>query len=143
MLMGSVERQLDTKNRIRLSSKFRAELGTEIAFVLQDGAIEVYPKSVIEERVAILNKNHNPFKKAEVKQLAKYFMSIEYPQEDAQGRILLEKRLLKATGIEKDILIVGCDDHLMIVRPDYFDDVDEVEGQDVLADIYQRNKNGI
>lgn len=120
--MGSVEHQLDDKNRIRIPKRFRDAFpdGDEIYFVkYTDGCIAVFPASVLSERLKdYSNIKSDDRDRQELKR--SLFAAIEPCNEDGQGRILLSAGLRAYAHIKKDVITVGMYDYLEIWSPENY-----------------------
>lgn len=114
MLFGEYDHQVDAKNRIRIPSKLKAELGN--GYVFMKGAskcISVYPASKVDELVGQFS-NISVFD-SEAQESFAEFMSSFYPgDEDGQGRVVLPEKLREYAGIEKDVVTIGMVNHIDI-----------------------------
>lgn len=114
MLFGEYDHQVDAKNRIRIPSKLKAELGN--GYVFMKGAskcISVYPASKVDELVGQFS-NINVFD-SEAQESFAEFMSSFYPgDEDGQGRVVIPEKLREYAGIEKDVVTIGMVNHIDI-----------------------------
>lgn len=117
MFLGEYSHQLDTKNRIRIPSMFKSELGNSYVFCFgaREDTIYVYPKTVMEERVKVVHKLFNDFDPDEAKMFSDFLSGIYSAEEDNQGRVLICEELRKKAGLLKDVVTIGVDDHLEIV----------------------------
>ena len=114
MLFGEYDHQVDAKNRIRIPSKLKAELGN--GYVFMKGAskcISVYPASRVDELVNQFS-SLNAFD-AEAQESFMEFMSSFYPgDEDGQGRVVLPEKLREYAGIDKEVVTIGMVNHVDI-----------------------------
>ena len=114
MLFGEYDHQVDAKNRIRIPSKLKAELGND--YVFMKGAskcISVYPASKVDELVGQFS-NISVFD-SEAQESFAEFMSSFYPgDEDGQGRVVIPEKLREYAGIEKDVVTIGMVNHIDI-----------------------------
>jgi MraZ protein len=129
MLTGEYYHQLDAKNRIRIPSKLKKELGDEYYFAKgSGGCIAVFPKETIDAQSAKLNeiKLSDYEQQKALRAFAKSFVQAE---EDNQGRIVLNPILKKFAQINKDIVICGAINRVEIwakeVYDEYFDETSE------------------
>ena len=107
MFMGEYNHTIDTKGRLIIPSKFRAQLGEEFVITKGlDGCLSIYPMDewiTFEEKLKALpltNKNARTF--------ARFFVSSANTCElDKQGRILVPSRLREFAGLEKDVVLTG------------------------------------
>lgn len=107
MFLGEYSHSCDSKNRLRLPSKFKKESGS--GFVLtkgSDGCVFVMPKDKLD---SIFEKvNQLPmFDSSVQKPLRLLFSSACELEEDAQGRFLLPQSLKDFAGIKKEVVFVG------------------------------------
>lgn len=108
MLLGNFQHTLDDKNRIRLPSNFRKEMGD--AYILMpgtNGCIFVYKDDVsaqkaFEELTSL--DSMDPEQSLMLAKIAAYSRSVEA---DSQGRFGLPDDLLELAGIKKDVRVVG------------------------------------
>lgn len=114
MLFGEYDHQVDAKNRIRIPSKLKAELGSN--YVFMKGAskcISVYPASKVDELVGSFS-GLSAFD-AEAQESFAEFMSSFYPgDEDGQGRVVIPEKLREYAGIDKEVVTIGMVNHIDI-----------------------------
>lgn len=114
MLFGEYDHQVDAKNRIRIPSKLKSELGTK--YVFMKGAakcISVYPEDKVNELVGQFS-GLSPFDKDAQVSYAEFMSSFHYADEDGQGRIVIPEKLRIYAGIEKDVVTIGMVNHIDI-----------------------------
>lgn len=118
MLFGEYDHQVDAKNRIRIPSKLKAELGSDYVFMKGSAkCISVYPASKIDELVNQFS-NISIFDSEAQKSFAE-FMSSFYPgDEDGQGRVVIPEKLREYAGIEKEVVTIGMVNHIDIYSKD-------------------------
>ncbi len=107
MLIGSYKHSIDAKNRMRIPSKFKNELGSDC--IITKGVknnLFVFSKeqfnSLYEKMV-----NLPLFDEEAQKPVRKFLSSAFETEEDGQGRVLLSKELANFAGITKNIVFVG------------------------------------
>ena len=114
MLFGEYDHQVDSKNRIRIPSKLKAELGSD--YVFMKGAskcISVYPANKIDELIGQFS-GVSAFD-AEAQESLAEVMSSFYPgDEDGQGRVVIPEKLREYAGIDKDVVTIGMVNHIDI-----------------------------
>ncbi|WP_261805730.1 division/cell wall cluster transcriptional repressor MraZ [Lapidilactobacillus luobeiensis] len=114
MLMGEFHHNLDTKGRVIMPAKFRAELGD--AFVLtrgMDGCLFGYPMAKWQILEAKLDQL--PLTKKDARSFVRFFYAAATEQEfDKQGRINIAKPLLAYAQLSKNCVIVGVSDRIEI-----------------------------
>ncbi len=106
-LLGNFQHTLDDKNRIRLPSNFRKEMGDEY-FLMPgtNGCIFVYKADESQNILAKLMSldTLNPEQSLMLTQLTAFSRSVTA---DSQGRFMLPDDLIAKFGINKDVRIVG------------------------------------
>lgn len=122
---GTVEHQLDGKNRIRIPAKFRAKLGENYFLMARpNGCIGVYPKESLEamiEKMGGITTGDPDRLKAKRKVLS----TIDEPTEDGQGRLVLSQFFRNHAHIGKEIVTIGMGDFLEIWSKEEYAKYDE------------------
>ncbi len=112
MLFGEYDHQVDSKNRIRIPSKFKAEIGSGYVFMKgSNKCISIYPSSVFESRYGKY-VNVSVFDKEGQEALVEVFSSCFNGVEDGQGRVVVPEKLREYAEIEKDVVSIGMGDHV-------------------------------
>lgn len=115
-LTGSFSRTLDEKLRVAIPKEFRDILqlpATAALFVAPgtDGSLAIYPQEVfgrLGERLA----ERSPTRK-EVRAFSRLFYAQARRVElDSQGRVRIPVELAKRAGIEKEVVLLGVQDHM-------------------------------
>lgn len=112
--LGKYEHSLDSKYRVRIPARFKAELGGEAPSIAkgEDGCLVIYPSSTIKhigEKIAELGVT-----KQTRAGLMRFTSSIYPIDEDSQGRFVLNATLRAHAGIGKDIVFVGSYDRIYV-----------------------------
>ena len=121
MLIGTYRHQLDAKNRFRVPTKLKNELGT--GFILTKGsagclfAFSIAGFKELYEKLSMLPL----FDESAQKPVRKFLSSAFETEEDWQSRILLPKELKKFAGIEKNVVFVGAGNRVEIWAEDAWD----------------------
>ena len=117
---GSYEHTLDPKGRVSLPAKIRRSLPSTVKTVLSlDGqSVWVFSPEAYVQWYAIFFENGivNSRSAEQVnlsRRLSKYAMDADI---DAAGRISIDARLRQLCGLEKDVTIIGSNDHLEIME---------------------------
>lgn len=114
MFIGEYEHSLDSKNRIIIPSRFRAELGVD--FIITKGldkCLYIYTKdqwAVLEdklERLPLANKSARAFVRF-------FFSGANELNMDKHGRVLINQPLLKYASIKKDVVSIGVSNRIEI-----------------------------
>jgi MraZ protein len=114
MFVGSYLHNIDSKGRLTLPAKFRAELATGVFLTLGlDGELWVFPKES-GERIA-LKVAELPLNDRDSRDFSRYFHANAVALEpDKQGRILLPSELRDKAGLDGETVIVGSGGRLEI-----------------------------
>lgn len=128
--LGNIEAKLDAKNRVFVPAVFRKILEQSLLETEQDPSstnrllylrkdvyqdcIVLYPAPVWEEELSRLRARLNKWAAEEQDLYRQFLLEAEAVEMDPSGRILLPKRLLLKTGIEKSLRFLGVDDTMEI-----------------------------
>ena len=131
MFLGNYEHSVDSKGRMAVPARFRAELG-ERMFVTHwlDKCLALYPANQFEE---LANKVGNlSIADPNARNLRRIFFSEAAEVElDKQGRINIPVRLREYAGLgpeEAQVVVVGMNNYIEIWAPDLWNQLqDEVE----------------
>lgn len=136
MLIGTYRHSVDAKKRMRMPSKFKAELGANFVITKgNSGNLFVFSN---EQFSALYEKMVNLplFDEEAQKPIRKFLSSAFEAEEDNQGRVLLPKELVKHAGIEKNMVFVGVGNRVEIWAEETWDKInsdDEDNDFSVLA----------
>ncbi len=114
MLFGEYSHQVDAKNRIRIPSKLKSELGS--GYVFMKGAakcISVYPADKVGELVGQFS-GLSTFDKEGQESLMEFMSSFFPGDEDGQGRVVIPENLRIYAGIDKEVVTIGMVNHVDI-----------------------------
>ena len=78
---------------------------------------------VWNETLALLKNRLNPFNKKHSQFFREFCRGTQLVECDANGRVLLPKKMLDAVGISKDMILAGMDDKVQIWNPEEYDRV--------------------
>ena len=126
MFRGQYTYSIDAKGRVSIPVKLRKQLSPEAneTFIMKQGTnkcIEFYPLDqwqLHEEKLKSLNQ----FNPEHTKFLHMHLQNVFEDTLDSQARILIPQILLTHAGIEKDVLIIGLLDKIVLWNPaTYFD----------------------
>jgi len=118
-LLGSVEHQLDAKNRIRIPAKFREIFKTDyehqmLYFVMYNpGRIAIMPESVLNLRMSVFD-NIMPDDEEAMNAVSKILGSVEEVAIDGQDRAMLPKKFREDAEIKKDVVTIGMGNYIEI-----------------------------
>ena len=118
-LVGTFELTVDAKNRVSIPFNIRRKLDPgrdgHSFYVLpgqRPGTLALYPESYFERMRPALPAES-------VSEETQQWRQFEYSQcalldSDSQGRILIPERLLKRTGVGREVTLTGAQDHLVL-----------------------------
>ncbi len=113
--IGDFVCKLDAKGRIVLPSLFKKAMNAmeESRFVVRkdlfDECLILSPYPEWEEEMNEIRSRVNMYNRAENKFYRQYFRGAAELSFDANGRILIPKRLLEKIGVPKEMVLVGVD----------------------------------
>ena len=114
MLLGEFNHSIDEKDRLIIPAKLRDDLGEN--FVIcngLEGCLFVYSQEEWSKFVAELETLPRMSKDARI--YKRYFFgSASEGTFDKQGRVLVPTPLRKSANLEKDVVLVGVQDHVEI-----------------------------
>ena len=116
MYYGEAQTVLDEKGRITVSRKFREimELRGDLLWYMTrgyDGAIFLFPKDQWDTIRAQAAK-HSSMEARAVDFRRMFFGSVAESRPDRQGRMSVPAHLREHANLEKEAVLIGCDDHL-------------------------------
>ena len=107
-MTGQYAHTLDAKGRLFIPAKLREELGATFHVTAgQDHCLSVYSD---DSWTAVMDKLKT-MNYSEVKRLRPMFALAADCEPDAQGRILLSQNLRDFAGLDKEVAVVGCNNH--------------------------------
>ena len=114
MFVGQYSHTLDEKNRLIIPSKFRSKLGENAIITLgYDKCLTIYTEQgwqKLQDKLLELSDLKSDHRK-HVRIIAGSACECSC---DSHGRVILPSSLLKAAGIQKNIVLVGNIDHIEI-----------------------------
>ena len=121
---GEYQHALDNKGRIFIPAKLREELGQVLYVTLSmDRGLSVYS----EESWDSLTDKVNALPYVRQRKMRPLFAHAVRCEMDAQGRILLPQNLREWAGFEKNVTVVGCNNHAELWDSDNWNAVLEIE----------------
>ena len=121
---GEYQHALDNKGRIFIPAKLREELGQVLYVTLSmDRCLSVYS----EESWDSLTDKVNALPYLRQRKMRPLFAHAVRCEMDAQGRILLPQNLREWAGFEKNVTVVGCNNHAELWDSDNWNAVLEIE----------------
>lgn len=111
--VGKYNHQLDQKNRLRIPAKLKAELGGNFCILRgTDGCLFIYSENQFEnlyrERASKISFNDKNGTNA----LRKLVATMAVPEEDNQGRFILDANLRKLAKVQKNVVFIGMFDRI-------------------------------
>ncbi|MBO7160530.1 MAG: cell division/cell wall cluster transcriptional repressor MraZ [Paludibacteraceae bacterium] len=112
-LIGNSDAKVDAKGRAFLPASFRRLLGDEKVFYLRKGLFEnylvLYPETAWESTISELRQQLNPWVREEDMIFRQFVAEADRIELEENGRMLIPKRYLTATGIASNIRFIGRD----------------------------------
>ncbi len=126
---GEGRYSIDDKNRVVIPAKFREMLGSQFVIckdiynvfgTRRTPGICVFPIDKFEVTAA---KVYEMPKLAEESEdvIEEFFASANYSEPDKMGRVVIPANLREFAGLEKDVVVVGQFDHLVIYSAEKWD----------------------
>jgi MraZ protein len=112
LLTGTHPRTLDDKKRLVLPKRIREQLGSVTSLFVTPGSDQslwVFTRDELERLAARLEQS--PAADARIFRRL-FFAQMEEVDLDRSGRILLPERLLPLAGLQRDVILLGVQDHL-------------------------------
>lgn len=108
--LGSVEYQMDDRNRVAIPPKYRDQFDAPaIMTTSKDRCVAVYTQEGFDQAAAIVEAI--PADTPEGRKARRFFFGNAYPvAKDGQGRLLMPPRLIEHAGLKKDVMVVGLGD---------------------------------
>ena len=113
MLIGNQTINFDNKSRFVIPSYLRDELGQEVIYFNNHNvnAIEIYNKEYLEEKIKRMHEE-----KEKLQQLYNFLSLMKKASIDNNGRLLIDKNILKKLEIVNNAILYGAFDHLEIMQ---------------------------
>ncbi len=123
-MTGEYQHALDNKGRIFIPARLREELGRAVFVTLSmDRCLSVYSK----ENWDLFTEKVNALPYVRQRKMRPLFAHAVRCEMDAQGRILLPQNLREWAGFEKNVTVVGCNNHAELWDSDNWNAVLEIE----------------
>ena len=116
--LGKIEAKIDVKGRVFVPSVFRKVFSEEdrerivVRMEADEKYLLVYPESVWNKQVLDLQSKLNEWDPEDQMLLMQFVGDAEVLEFDAQGRVLLPKRLQVRMGLESEVVFVGMVDRI-------------------------------
>jgi len=114
MLLGQVNKKLDSKNRLSFPFRFRKELGSRL-IITQNMEGSLLVVSVESWKTLTEGTENKPFILKEVREIQRFlFGSAEQVDLDEKGRFILPAHLKEYSGISSEAVFVGVNNRVEI-----------------------------
>ncbi len=123
MLTGKYKHTVDSKGRVFIPAKFRADLQGDLIIVRGlDDCLVLYNKEQWEAFI----KKLETYGEMQMKKIKRFILASAFNTElDTQGRIVISPELREHADIEKEIFFVGLNNCVEIWRPDKFEEIND------------------
>lgn len=134
--VGSYNHSLDTKKRVFIPSKFREDLGEEFYITRKFGQyLSIY---TADDWAAYVEKIER-LPESDAEEIQDYILgAAQKCVPDANGRIILEDRLIKHAGIEKNIVFVGAGKQIRIWAEEAWSEREQKRDYDKMRDVMRQ-----
>ena len=118
--LGKIEAKIDVKGRVFVPSVFRKVFSEEdrerivVRMEADEKYLVVYPESVWNKQVLDLQSKLNEWDPEDQMLLMQFVGDAEMLDFDAQGRVLLPKRLQSRLGGDSELIFVGMVDRIAL-----------------------------
>ncbi len=136
MLVGTHNNVLDEKGRLAVPAKFKTKLGSDVVVRLYNvdcACLQIYSTSTLEDIIEKeIGDNMNEFHIRNI--TSKYLNGTTQAKIDPQGRLLLPKEKLELLGIEKEVVVTGCFNHIEVWLPQAHQEYTEIIDEQIQKD---------
>ena len=136
MFLGQFQHNLDAKNRLTVPARFREELLSEGAYVMQgfDRNLMVLPTTTFETISRRVNQMSMTDPKTRLLRRL-IFSTANYVEVDKVGRILIPQFLRDAATLENGVVVVGNGDYFEIWSPELWNvQIEDLQDAEINAD---------
>ncbi len=139
---GDFSHALDPQFRVTLPSAWRCGEGDPhlVLFPGRDHDLLLFPYAMFREFLIRARSSAlaNPAAQAALAQIGRVVRDI---RPDKQGRIKLEKEMLTAIGVEKDLMLIGAITHIKLCAPANWNPVEIGDAGIFLDEVQKLNSN--
>lgn len=134
--VGSYTHAMDSKKRVFVPSKFREDLGEEFYITRKFGSyLSIYTSDEWEEYVEKISM----LPEADAEEFQDFILgAAQKCTPDSNGRIILEDRLIKHAGIEKNIVFVGAGKQIRVWAEEVWNEREQNRDYEKMRDIMRR-----
>lgn len=132
MFLGEFVRILDSKGRLTIPAKFRADLDNDLVVTRSiDRCLTIYP--MLEWEKLASQVSDLPMTDRQARAFRRLvFANASDVTPDKQGRILIPPRLRDYADLDGEIIVAGLNTYIEVWNPDYWnEECESVEGDDV------------
>ena len=136
MFLGQFHHSLDSKGRLTVPARFREELLSEGAYVMQgfDRNLMVLPTSTFETISHRVNQMSMTDPKTRLLRRL-IFSTANHVELDRAGRILVPQFLRNAASLENGVIVVGNGDYFEIWSPELWSvQIEDLQDAEINAD---------
>lgn len=121
---GEYKMSLDDKSRIRLPMPFRTVFDKEpyVIHAGNDGCLFVVSQKAFDEKYGEIMDDAKLSDKAKRDAFRKLSSTLQFPEEDSQGRFVLQPKLKAMANIKKKVVFLGAYDHIEIWNEEAYDE---------------------
>ena len=149
MYFGEAQTSVDEKGRITVSRRFRETmdvLGHVLWYMTRgyDGSVFIFPKEEWD-KIRVQAASHSSMDAQAIDFRRMFFGSVADAQPDKQGRMLVPQHLREHAGLEKEAVLIGCDDHLELWSRDGWRQYQggmEAAYKEMGSELFSANTNG-
>ncbi len=137
MFNGIYRHSVDTKGRMAIPVKFRAELGDSFFLTVGlDSCLYIFSQDEWEKFNHAIRSTLS-FTAAE--KLSRFFNAYSFDVEpDLQGRVIIPSELRKRAGIEKQAVVIGASNHAEIWEPSKWDETQQNITNDDIRELLEQ-----
>lgn len=134
--VGSYAHALDAKKRVFVPAKFREELGNEFYITRKfDPYLSVYTAADWADYVDRISA----LPESEAAELQEYLLGVAQKcVPDSNGRIILDEKLMKHAGIQKNLVFVGAGRQIKIWSEETWNERENNRDTESIRDIMRR-----
>ena len=138
MLTGQYNRTLDSKQRLTLPSDFREAVGRTVCLINLDGVLNGFTpegfRAWMDSMFERDGKHYDPRNRNDVRLKRALTSRAQTIEIDAAGRVALGKlgaKALESLGFDREVTIIGADDHFEIWDAAAWDAEEDMLGGDL------------
>lgn len=133
--IGDYSCKADSKCRVMVPASFRKVMteGRQTVFVVRknvfEASLDLYPYQAWEAMLGELRLKLNMFDRRHAMFLRELYRGVQEVEMDANGRILLPRRMLEEAGIGKELVLAGQDSKIAVWDVRMYEEL-RMEGED-------------